>query len=132
MYNVINNIWDKTVIQLMMNCTPLHFIKLKKKKKLSKQFRKMLEPGNIDILNTCIYKTVHAHGNKTGNIDILNTYTKPSTLMAIQKWRVKLVLWTQTSTLSEMMLSCKCFPKFTNYKWVHIYTSLFCLYEDEH
>ena len=35
----------------------------------------------------------------------------------------KLILWTQTSTFSEMMQSCKCFPyvsELLTYNWVNI------------
>ena len=34
----------------------------------------------------------------------------PGCVLALQSGRVKLVLWAQTSTLSEMMRLCKCFP----------------------
>jgi hypothetical protein len=50
---------------------------------------------------------------------LTHIYTWPLTLLAwyrhfSEKWRgVKLVLWAQTSSLSEMMLSCKCCPHIT-------------------
>jgi len=78
----------------------------------------VVERGKIDIPNTHIHDPYHTnawpltHKYMTANTQIherlfswIGTYTGTS----INSEQIKLVLWAQTSPLSEMVPSCKCF-----------------------
>jgi len=78
----------------------------------------IVERGKIDIPNTHIHDPYHTnawpltHKYMTANTQIherlfswIGTYTGTS----IKSEQIKLVLWAQTSPLSEMVPSCKCF-----------------------
>ena len=75
---------------------------------VSKSNIKIVERGKIDICNTPMHDLSHSlHGTGT----------------SIKSVGYKLVLWAQTSTLSEMMRPCKCFPRARTmpsliYKWL--------------
>jgi len=76
-------------------------MKNKTNNKLSKQLQNQIiklwkEANSRSIPPTHKYMTTHFPG-------LVQALLKKSD-------RVKLVLWTQTSPLSEMMQSCKCFP----------------------